>query len=73
MKLIKFLFEDTNLKEKIFLIFMIIIYIIDIIFPIYFIINDTAIIFSIITLIVMGIITGMLILIDILFFDEKED
>lgn len=76
MRLIKFLFEDANLKEKFILIFTIIAYIADIAFPIYFIINNTAIIISIIILIAMGIIAGMFILIDILFFDEfseKED
>ena len=71
MKVIKFLFESCDTwMEKMIVIFWIIIYFIDVIFPIYFILNNIAVILSTFLLFIMGIIIGFIISIDIFMEDD---
>ena len=62
-----------TIKEKLFLIYISIMYIMDIVFPIYFILNNIAVIFSIIMLFLMGLIMGFIVAIDVFDIFDLED
>lgn len=71
MKIIKFLFESCDTwMEKMIVIFWIIICVIDVIFPIYFILNNIAVILSIFLLFVMGVVMGFFITVNIFMEDD---
>ena len=71
MKIIKFLFESCDTWiEKMFLMSWIIVYFIDVIFPIYFILNNIAVILSMFLLFVMGVVMGFFITANIFMEDD---